>query len=67
MLARTASAVSLGKRYDMFMPNNLTNEELIRHVQNSMTATPIERLLAARLAEAVDEIEELLEHPEDAY
>lgn len=43
------------------MLNNLTNDELIRRVHGSLDATPMERLLAARLEELEDELEILKE------
>ena len=41
---------------------NYSNEELITLVRSSTSPTPLEALLAARLAEAVDSIEDLEHH-----
>ena len=41
---------------------NYSNEELLSIVRSSTNPTPLEELLAARLAEAVDSIEDLEHH-----
>ena len=41
---------------------NYSNEELISVVRSSTSPTPLEELLAARLAEAVDIIDDLEHH-----
>lgn len=42
-------------------PESMTNDELVRHVDNMPQATPLERLLAERLDELIVEAVEIEE------
>ena len=46
---------------------SLTDEELISRVRTRQTATPLERELARRLADAIDAIHDRLSELEDVF